>query len=765
MQVEIPMISEAGQAASTASVRGGSRQTGFTEVLARSAEAQSSQVPTEGIQPKDVQSKELQSQSLAETPAKTALLSDDALQPVSARSCGVLQSPVQLNNALLKQAAANIAQPDGGVSRLLFPKAGGNWNSVPLTESAFVGSVVESANVNQKPALKKSAPDTEQDPTKVSVMAALLPVLPQSGAVIPPPLMTALIPQATPIPNTAAPEPGLAPHPSDTPPGSAGTASAISHGMPVASPTVTTSPVPIAHTSNSMADDTLQVGSQPKSSLDVPDVLLNAVSSGAIADKADASAPSSPSSSDVFLQSVSTWPEPPLSMPCNRPASAEDTSHTGPDVTPIASSGNPVMRALEDEGQSDPVANNSSVSRPPISAAARVTRVEVEPSTLPGSVQIPTPLDAGARLSAATRDSFTTQAPRPVPATPHGSFTSRVAGADADSNAAPADTASRESHSLRDSAPVPSLTKPIESSLSQELEDIGRPPNFSTGGAPDSGINFYRVIQTAVPAPDTSGSLDLKNSVGNQTSPGPVAKSGDTPATTDQGTAPGTTFAISSSDGKSPALSLAASTNVPATPQHPVANAINPSAVPQTPVVNNAAASNGSDTEKPGPQSQLPQAQQMLDAAPDATASVAGHAPGAHAGLNSSALQMQVGVHSSVFGNVEVHTLIEQSQVGISIRADHELAHWFNSEMSGLENGLKNQHLNLTGVDFSSTRSGVQTASSFQQGQPRQNSWQNSGPYAAGAANDQDSDEAGSEPEPEAVLSLQATPTRVSILV
>ncbi|HUB02757.1 MAG TPA: hypothetical protein VL983_08725 [Terriglobales bacterium] len=196
-----------------------------------------------------------------------------------------------------------------------------------------------------------------------------------------------------------------------------------------------------------------------------------------------------------------------------------------------------------------------------------------------------------------------------------------------------------------------------------------------------------------------------------------------------------------------------------------MANAINPSAVPQTPVVNNAAASNGSDTEKPGPQSQLPQAQQMLDAAPDATASVAGHAPGAHAGLNSSALQMQVGVHSSVFGNVEVHTLIEQSQVGISIRADHELAHWFNSEMSGLENGLKNQHLNLTGVDFSSTRSGVQTASSFQQGQPRQNSWQNSGPYAAGAANDQDSDEAGSEPEPEAVLSLQATPTRVSILV
>ena len=82
------------------------------------------------------------------------------------------------------------------------------------------------------------------------------------------------------------------------------------------------------------------------------------------------------------------------------------------------------------------------------------------------------------------------------------------------------------------------------------------------------------------------------------------------------------------------------------------------------------------------------------------------------------ALQMHFGIRTNAFGNVEIHTIVEQSQVAVAIHGDRDLARWFNSEMGGLESGLKSQHMNLTGADFSSNRSGVQTATGFQQGQP-----------------------------------------------
>ena len=85
---------------------------------------------------------------------------------------------------------------------------------------------------------------------------------------------------------------------------------------------------------------------------------------------------------------------------------------------------------------------------------------------------------------------------------------------------------------------------------------------------------------------------------------------------------------------------------------------------------------------------------------------------------------MRLGVHTNAFGNVEIHTIVEQAQVGVAIHSDRDLSRWFSSEVSGLETGLKNHHLDLAGVDFSSDRSGVQTATSFQQGQPRQNFFQ-----------------------------------------
>jgi hypothetical protein len=169
--------------------------------------------------------------------------------------------------------------------------------------------------------------------------------------------------------------------------------------------------------------------------------------------------------------------------------------------------------------------------------------------------------------------------------------------------------------------------------------------------------------------------------------------------------------------------------------------------------------------EKSGAPAELPLAHQMLDSAPVAPTNDPALV-GAHLPSDSAALQMHLGVHTNAFGNIEIHTVVEQSQVGVAIHGDRDLARWFNSEVGGLETGLKGQHLNLTSVDFSSNRSGVQTASSFQQGQPRQNSPQNAGTYAAAPSHDNDATaaEAVNELDLTAALPLQGMETRVSIL-
>jgi hypothetical protein len=135
---------------------------------------------------------------------------------------------------------------------------------------------------------------------------------------------------------------------------------------------------------------------------------------------------------------------------------------------------------------------------------------------------------------------------------------------------------------------------------------------------------------------------------------------------------------------------------------------------------------------------EVPKAHQMLDSAPPAPLAVpaAPIAPGpaADSQLNT---QMHLGMRTDAFGAVEIHTVIQQSQVGITVHSDRDIARWFSSEVPGLESGLSKSHLNLTAVDFDNGRSGVQTATSFQQDQPRQSFSQTAG-SAYAASEDQD---------------------------
>lgn len=130
----------------------------------------------------------------------------------------------------------------------------------------------------------------------------------------------------------------------------------------------------------------------------------------------------------------------------------------------------------------------------------------------------------------------------------------------------------------------------------------------------------------------------------------------------------------------------------------------------------------------------LPQTHQMLDSAPAPVSTPSMPiAPGVAADLQMNG-QMHVGVRTDSFGAVEIHTVVQQSQVGITVHADRDISRWFSSEVPGLESGLNQSHLNLTGVHFDHGRSGVQTATGFSQGQPRQSFSQTPGSQSAGMA-------------------------------
>jgi hypothetical protein len=156
----------------------------------------------------------------------------------------------------------------------------------------------------------------------------------------------------------------------------------------------------------------------------------------------------------------------------------------------------------------------------------------------------------------------------------------------------------------------------------------------------------------------------------------------------------------------------------------------------------------------------------MLDSVPAAPLNAGVPAQSAAAPIRpDSALQMNVGIHTDAFGNVEIHTVVAQSQVAVAFHGNSNLARWFSCEVSGLEAGLKSQNLNLAAVDFAGNRSAVQTATSFQHGQPRQPFSQNPDHGALALA-----EAAAPQPQPESDLAvaLPLVPlpeTRVSILV
>jgi hypothetical protein len=133
---------------------------------------------------------------------------------------------------------------------------------------------------------------------------------------------------------------------------------------------------------------------------------------------------------------------------------------------------------------------------------------------------------------------------------------------------------------------------------------------------------------------------------------------------------------------------------------------------------------------QPASAPEVSQVHQILDSAPAAPLSpppapiVPGSAADSQMNAQANA-HMNVGLRTDAFGAVQIHTVVQQSQIGITVHADRDIARWFSSEVPGLESGLNNSRLNLTAVNFEKG-SGMQTGTGFQQGQPRQNPSQTS---------------------------------------
>jgi hypothetical protein len=271
--------------------------------------------------------------------------------------------------------------------------------------------------------------------------------------------------------------------------------------------------------------------------------------------------------------------------------------------------------------------------------------------------------------------------------------------------------------------------------------DVNNPPNnnannaLSDDGTPHNSANNL----------GNSASYFTSDLASNSKAPAPLPESiaattKDVPGTPSVSAQPAsaTTLLATAADKKT---SAAVQPNVQpnATLLHDVPTAVaagnEPSATLSAPAAP-AAASPSPVTSDAAPE--LPKAHQMLDSATPAPLAVPAAPvapdPAADAQMNA---QMHLGMRTDAFGAVEIHTVVQQSQVGITVHNDRDIARWFSSEVPGLESGLSKSHLNLTAVDFDNGRSGVQTATSFQQGQPRQSFSQTPG-SAYAASEDQD---------------------------
>ncbi len=398
----------------------------------------------------------------------------------------------------------------------------------------------------------------------------------------------------------------------------------------------------------------------------------------------------------------------------------------------------PVSAAAQSQSSALPAAETFiSVAQPPVIPVPppAVSDKNVQPLEPPAQMQPSIPQSSGSKVNSvpvsfrsvdptATEPTLTVaSAPRdsvpvqPIPVQPHASDIKIAAPETSDLPAARSATNDATSDA-----------KNIVSSLTSNLFISNLTPNSNPAApstAPPVGANDAAGSEKAGVAAQVS-STAASQPIGADKKSIPTIQTNTTPnAASASGSASSGSSSSSISSGGPPVTGSSPSVPVVIAPAR------------ETSMLGTAPAPTASSSV-PAPQTSsdasplLPQAHQMLDSAPAAPMVPATPVvPGSAADLQVNS-QMHMGVRTDAFGAVEIHTVVQQSQIGITVHADRDISRWFSSEVPGLESGLNNSHLNLTGVNFDHGRSGVQTATGFSNGHPRQNSSQTPSSPSAG---------------------------------
>ncbi len=566
-------------------------------------------------------------------------------------------------------------------------------------------------------------------------------------------LASVTAPQPLPIPQTVAvpagnSEPSTPLSSGTTASGTtaSGTTIALSPQLqpcPAALPTSNSSEVPAAArpdksgASSTPADSPVPTGASPKSS-ELTSATGQAASdsaysspslptqpSGALAPSSRASGPVPTSAATVALDQFANVQPPSVSAAPLTPAaqfmSATPLTKTAPSL-PDRSSDRTVPSSGGDQG-ADPSDNSI-----PVSAAEPAFRV----FSLPSSVSTPTPTPIPAPESPATDNNAALPIEPPnakPPAAPKSSDAKVGNGRLGD----PAvESAPASGSAAVDPAPDLALSLSAAITGTAAAQTVSAPEtgfaiahNFANN--PSNNASYNTSNNNAAPStptltPNSSAAAPIATSLAATTNETPGNGKPDGWVQPDSAAA----TRAAAGDKKSPAAAQPTPPSSQDTPANDAAAAIVSGRVPSPTLTAPApSASAPPSQDASGPAAVLPKAHEMLDsAAPAAPAAPpAPIAPGSAADLQTNAqvnAQMHVGVRTDAFGSVEIHTVVQQSQVGITVHADRDIARWFSSEVPGLESGLNKNHLNLTAVNFDNGRSGVQTATGFQQGQPRQ---------------------------------------------
>ena len=794
MRVDILSSPETVQAARTTSLTAGSRSPSFSEAMSRTSPGESLKAASKGAPTPSGPLPATKSAAEPNLPAQTS----QAARAVQLSNTGVrsdagantkceVQSDVKLDSKAGAQAAPQStskaalkvvakASPDANMSsaNTSSAKAGVTVTGIPGPQVAGAASVMTSAIL---PATLFAALPVAALPTSNALPASNVPLLgatstaargpsPTAGSTANP---TPVVPSVA-VPSFVSPVISTALAPS----------AIASAGRPIATQVSTSAQSNSGEQVSSMARRTVA----NNSGLDLPAAHLSTPS----ADFTAQSLSPAPANGSNTPPLTTLGPVQGASDPgsgSTRPATPDAVDHADALLKDVAGPEVGTKATVDNANSFD------SAFRFPVSNAAvgDVPHLRSEPASPTPALPLADAAAAGSAIApapsvadAGTKDNETASPSKALPLS-FADTTVRIAAPLAFGPQSHATVANEVQHpaasrsapsasdgSTRGTTPAASVGSPINAVRSQtsesafaQVSSAGDASASLAGSQCDAGPTANAVaIGTA---PSSSANSDAVSVAPDSTYPsaGDPANAAQqaSPAGAASASSPGQKWAGTS---RSTAATTAASSTTPAsiTPAAAGSPAGAALAVP-TPQPNESASAT---PEKAGAAAELPPAHQMLDSAPlpGASEGVSAASVG-HLTPDSSALQMQVGVHTSAFGNVEVHTVIEQSQVGISIHGDRELARWFSSEVGGLEAGLKNQHLNLTGVDFSSTRSGVQTATSFQHGQPRQNLSQTSGSYSAASATETTATESTIETDLTAALPAQGPETRVSILV